>query len=106
MRSFKIGINDNNELGIEQDFCLFASDIVEAAIKSFDLLNTLQEALRKVASEDSEFKLDPETIRIAYISDEGFLTGGEVTPSNTWAEEFADQMVLRIKKYLGPMNAD
>ncbi len=102
MRSFKIGINDNNELGIEQDFCLFAGDIVEAAIKASDLLGTLQEALRKVKDEDDEFNLDPDTIRIAYISDEGLLTGGEVQPTNTWAEEFADQMVLRIKKYLGP----
>ncbi len=102
MRSFKVGIDDSNEFGIDQNFCIFATDIVEAAIKSFELLNTVQEALRKVSSEDDTFHLNPESLRISYISDEGFLTGGEVTPNNSWTEEFADQMVLRIKKYLGP----
>ena len=41
-----------------------------------------------------------EVIRIAYISDEGELTGGEVATNNTWAQDFADQMLTRIRKYL------
>lgn len=101
MRSFKIGISDGGDLGVEQDFCLFASDIVEAAIKAFDFINTIQESLRKVAAKDEDFRLDPENVRIAFITDEGELTGGDVQPTENWAEDFADKMVLRIKKYLG-----
>jgi len=103
MRSFKIGISDGGDLGIEQDFCIFASDIVEAAIKAFDFINTIQEAIRSLAAEgDENFKrLDPENVRVNFISDEGELTGGSVQPTENWAEDFADKMVLRIKKFLG-----
>lgn len=100
MRSFAIKITDGGAFGIDETFSLFASDIVEAAIKSFDILNALHENVRKAAQEDAEFPLDPEIVRIGYISDEGELTGGEVAPSDNWAQEFADQMTIRIKKYL------
>jgi|SRR5208337_1169210 len=100
MRSFAIKIDDGGMFGIDETFSLFASDIVEAAIKSYDILNALRENIRKTANEDAEFNLDPEIVRICYISDEGELTGGEVAPSDNWAQEFADQMAVRIKKYL------
>src|SRR5271154_7200136 len=100
MRSFQIRFSDGGAFGIDEDFSVFASDIIEAAIKSQDLLNTVQESIRKAALEDDEFPLDPEIIRIAYISDEGVLVGGEVNTNNTWTQDFADQMVTRIKKYL------
>jgi|SRR5208282_1250918 len=100
MRSFKVEINDGGMFGIEHDFSLFASDIVEAAIKAHDLLGTLHEEIRKAHEGDSEFDLDPDIIRIAFISDEGELTGGIVAPSNEWVQEFADQMMDKIKKFL------
>jgi hypothetical protein len=100
MRSFAIKIDDGGAFGIDETFSLFASDIVEAAIKSFDILNALHENIRKAALENDEFPLEPEIVRIAYISDEGVLTGGEVAPSDSWAQEFADQMTVRIQKYL------
>ncbi len=100
MRSFAIKIDDGGMFGIDETFSLFASDIVEAAIKSYDLLNTLRENLRKTAIKSDEFQLDPDIIRISYISDEGELTGGEVAPSDTWTRDFADQMAQRIKKFL------
>jgi hypothetical protein len=95
MRSFAIKIDDGGAFGIDEIFSLFASDIVEAAIKALDILNALHENIRK-----AEFELEPEILRIAYISDEGVLTGGEAIPSDNWAQEFADQMTIRIKKYL------
>jgi len=100
MRSFNVRFSDGGTFGIDEDFSVFASDIIEAAIKSHDLLGTLHESIRKAAEEDDEFPLDPEVIRIAYISDEGELTGGEVATNNTWAQDFADQMLQRIRKYL------
>lgn len=100
MRSFNVQISDGGKFGIEENFSLFASDIVEASIKSYDLLNNLHEAIRKEALEAEDFPLDPEIIRICYISDEGELTGGEVSSNNTWAEEFTDGMLMRIKKFL------
>lgn len=100
MRSFAIKIDDGGAFGIDETFSLFASDIVEAAIKAFDILNALHENIRKAAQGNSEFPLEPEIVRIAYISDEGVLTGGEVAPSDNWAQEFADQMTVRIQKYL------
>ena|SRR5271166_6555182 len=100
MRSFQVRFSDGGAFGIDEDFSVFASDIIEAAIKSHDLLASLHEAIRKTAAADDEFPLDPEIIRIAYISDEGVLVGGETAPNNTWTEDFADQMVARIKKYL------
>ncbi len=100
MRSFNVRFSDGGTFGIDEDFSVFASDIIEAAIKSHDLLNTVHEGIRKEAAEDDEFPLDPEIVRIAYISDEGELVGGEVATNNTWTQEFADQMVARIKKYL------
>jgi hypothetical protein len=100
MRSFAVKIDDAGAFGIDETFSLFASDIVEAAIKAFDILNALHENIRKAAQGDDDFPLEPEVVRIAYISDEGELTGGEVAPSDTWAQEFADQMTIRIKKYL------
>jgi hypothetical protein len=95
MRSFSVKIDDGGAFGIEETFSLFASDIVEAAIKALDILNALHENIRK-----TEFELEPEILRIAYISDEGVLTGGETAPSDTWVQEFADQMMARIKKFL------
>jgi hypothetical protein len=100
MRSFKVQLSDGGLFGIEQDFSLFASDIVEAAIKAYDLLNCLHESIRQAAKDDEEFALDPENIRIVFLSDEGELTGGEVNSNNTWAQDFANQMMLDIKKYL------
>jgi hypothetical protein len=95
MHSFAVKIDDAGAFGIDETFSLFASDIVEAAIKALDILNALHENIRK-----AEFELEPEILRIAYISDEGVLTGGEAIPSDNWAQEFADQMTIRIKKYL------
>lgn len=100
MHSFGVKITDGGMYGIDETFSVFASDIVEAAIKSYDLLNTLQENIRKAADEDEDFQRLDGIIRISYISDEGELTGGEVAPSDTWVREFADQMTARIKKFL------
>jgi len=96
MRSFNVQFSDGGTFGVDEDFSIFASDIIEAAIKSHDLLSIVHENIRKL----DDCPLDPEIVRIAYISDEGELTGGETLPNQTWAQEFADQMVLRIKKYL------
>lgn len=100
MRSFNVRFSDGGTFGIDEDFSMFASDIIEAAIKSHDLLNTVHESIRKAAAENDEFPLDPEIVRIAYISDEGELVGGEVNTTDTWIQQFADQIVERIKKLL------
>jgi|SRR5208282_4643149 len=100
MRSFAIKIDDGGAFGIDETFSLFASDIVEAAIKSFDILNALHENIRKTASVDDEFPLDPDIIRIAYISDEPNCRWGWPHRPSTHPQEFADQMTVRIKKYL------
>jgi hypothetical protein len=100
MHSFAVKIDDAGAFGIDETFSLFASDIVEAAIKALDILNALHENIRKAAQEDSDFPLEPEIVKIAYISDEGVLTGGETIPGDNWAQDFADAMTVQIKKYL------